>query len=302
MPELPDLTVYREALERTAVGHHLERVRLLSPFVVRTFEPPLSALEGRRVAATARVGKRLALGFEGDLWMAIHLMVAGRLHWKKAGATLSRKLGLCAMDFAHGTLLLTEAGAKKRAAIHVLASRAALDALDAGGLEPLIASDEQFAERLRAHNHTLKRALTDPRIFAGIGNAYSDEILHRARLSPVQWTSRLSDEQVDALIGATREVLQEWIARHRSRAGEHFPDKVTAFHREMAVHGKFGEPCPVCGSAVQRIRRAQNEVNYCPMCQTNGKLLADRALSRLLKGDWPKTLEELEQYKAARKR
>lgn len=300
MPELPDLTVYLEALERFVVGQRLARVRVLSPFVVRTFEPPVAELEGLEVTGTARVGKRLALGFEGDRWLAIHLMIAGRLRFKKPGASLARKVGLCAFDFEHGSLVLTEASQKKRASLHVFASRQGLASLDAGGLEPLEMDRVQFAERLRAENHTLKRSLTDPRLFAGIGNAYSDEILHRAQLSPVQWTSRLSDAQIDALFEATGAVLKEWTERHRRRVGERFPDKVSAFHDDMAVHGKYGQPCPRCSGSVQRIRRADSEVNYCPTCQTGGKLLADRGLSRLLKGDWPKTLEELEDYKAAR--
>jgi len=301
VPEIPDLTVYLEGLERFVVGRRVLGVRVASPFVVRTFEPRLSVVEGREVERVERLGKRLVLGFEGDHWVALHLMIAGRLRWRKTGAPLARKVGLCAFDFEHGSLVFTEASPKKRASLHVFASREGLLQLDAGGLEPLRATAAQFEERLRMENHTLKRSLTDPRLFAGIGNAYSDEILHRAGLSPVKWTSRLSEAEVEALFAATQQVLQEWIARLRTQVGERFPDKVTAFHPEMAVHGRYGLPCPACDNAVQRIRRADNEVNYCPGCQTGGKLLADRGLSRLLKGDWPKTLEELEDYKATRR-
>ncbi len=300
MPELPDLTLYLEAIESRFVGHVLERVRIRSPFVLRTHEPKLSSVEGKVLRGLRRVGKRLVFAFDDELFLVIHLMIAGRLRLKKAGAEVPGKVGLAAFDFADGTLILTEASPKKRASIHVLRGEAALHELDPGGIEPLTTSLTQFAAQLRAENHTLKRSLTDPHLFAGIGNAYSDEILHRAKLSPVLLTSRISDPDIARLHTAIREVIEEWTQRLREQAEGRFPDKVTAFHEEMAVHGKFGKPCPVCGAPVQRIVRAENEANYCSTCQTGGKLLADRSLSRLLHDDWPATLEELEEMKRAR--
>jgi formamidopyrimidine-DNA glycosylase len=294
MPELPDITVYIEALERRLLGAPLEGVRLASPFLLRTVEPPLKALEGRRVTGLRRLGKRIAIALEDELWLVLHLMIAGRLHWQAPGAKLPGKRGLAAFDFAPGTLTLTEAGSKRRASLHVVRGEAALAAHDPGGLEVLAAAADDFRAALCAENHTLKRALTDPRTFSGIGNAYSDEILHRARLSPVALTGRLSGDEIERLYQATRETLELWTERLRAAAGEGFPEKVTAFREGMAVHGRFGEPCPACGAPVQRIRYAANETNYCAGCQTGGKLLADRALSRLLKKDWPRTLEELE--------
>ena len=294
MPELPDIAVYIEALERRLLGATLECVRLKHPFLLRSFEPPLSSLNGRRVERFRRIGKRIAIGFEGDHWLVIHLMIAGRLHWFDADAKKKGRAALAYFEFDRGTLTLTEAGTKRRASLYVVAGSAGLDAHDPHGLEVLDASFEEFNARLRAGNHTLKRALADPRSFSGIGNAYSDEILHRARLSPVALTQKLSEEQVRHLYDATRQVLPEWVARLRAETKGGFPEKVTAFHKEMSVHGRYGEPCPVCGTPVQRIRYAENETNYCPRCQTGGKLLADRALSRLLKSDWPRTIEELE--------
>jgi formamidopyrimidine-DNA glycosylase len=301
MPEIPDLAVYREAIEREFVGHTLERVRVASPFLLRTHDPKVQAAEGQVLRSTRRVGKRIVLCFDEELFLVIHLMIAGRLRAKKKGQSVPGKVGLCAFDFDHETLILTEASPKKRASLHVLRGEQALMDIDPGGLEPLEASLAAFGEALRCENHTLKRSLTDPRLFAGIGNAYSDEILHAAKLSPVQLTSRLTDAQIETLHRATREVLGRWIDLLRSKAGRRFPDKVTAFHPEMAVHGKYGEACPVCGKQVQRIVRAENEVNYCPGCQTGGKLLADRSLSRLLHDDWPATPEALEDLKAARR-
>lgn len=294
MPELPDITVYREALEQRVLGTRLESVKISHPFVLRTFEPAPAALVGRRVTQLRRIGKRIALGFEGDLWLVVHLMIAGRLHWADAGRPMKRAGVLAAFTFERGTLTLTEAGKQRRASLAVLASTAELERIDPGGLEVLEASFEAFKRALQAEQHTVKRALTDPHRFSGIGNAYSDEILHRARLSPVALTQRLDGPSLERLYAATREVLTEWTARLRREAGSGFPEGVTAFRPEMAVHGRFGQPCPVCGTAVQRIRYAHNETNYCPRCQTGGKLLADRALSRLLKADWPRTIEELE--------
>ena len=299
MPELPDVTVYVEHLDRLLKGDVLRKVRLASPFVLRSVEPPVRKLEGRRLGAVSRLGKRLVFTFEANLFLVLHLMVAGRLKWKASGAPLPRKTGLLALDFDAGTLLLTEASLKKRAWIRLVAGEEALAALDPGGLEPLEASTEAFAARLRSENHTLKRALTDPTLFSGIGNAYSDEILHRAKLSPIALTSRLTDADAARLCDAVKGTLMEWTSRLRSETGDRFPEKVTAFRPEMAVHGKFGQPCPACGTPVQRIAYAGNETNYCPACQTAGKLLADRALSRLLRGDWPKSLEEMEERKRA---
>jgi formamidopyrimidine-DNA glycosylase len=291
MPELPDVTVYLEALEARILNHRLERVVLASPFLLRTVDPPLAALEGRRVIALRRLGKRIAIGLEGDVWLVLHLMIAGRLHWFDSAARQSKRAALARLQFDNGVLTLTEAGSKRRASLHVVAGAAALNAQDPGGLEIAAASPAQFAARLRSENHTLKRALTDPTLFSGIGNAYSDEILHAAKLSPVMLTSRLSDAEIDRLYAATGEQLRLWTERLRRQAGGEFPEKVTAFREDMAVHGRFRKPCPVCGTPVQRIRYADNETNYCARCQTGGRLLADRALSRLLKADWPKSVD-----------
>lgn len=293
MPELPDITVYIEALERRVVGRRLERIRLRSPFLVRTFDPPLDAAMGKTVREVRRVGKRIVLGLEDDLWLVLHLMIGGRLHWKGRGASISTKNALTAFDFADGTLLLTEAGSKRRAALFVFQGEASLKGIDPGGLEVMSATLEEFGAALVRENHTLKRALTDPRLFSGIGNAYSDEILHRARLSPLALTWKLAPEETGRLFGAVREILTEWTGRLRAETGEGFPEKVTAFRPGMAVHGRFGEPCPACAAPVQRIRYAENETNYCPRCQTDGRILADRSLSRLLKDDWPRHLDEL---------
>ena len=297
MPELPDIVVYIEALEARILGQKLERVRLGSPFLLRTVTPPLGETEGRTVQSLQRVGKRIAVGLDNGLWLVLHLMIAGRLHWRPAGAKLAARRGLAAFDFSFGSLVLTEAGSRKRASLHVVAGVEGLYALDPGGLEPLEASLEAFAGRLASENHTLKRALTDPRLFSGIGNAYSDEILHAARLSPTALTLRLSGEEVARLYEATRHSLLDWTERLRRLAGDGFPEKVTAFREGMAIHGRFGKPCPRCAAKVQRIRYADNETNYCAACQTGGRLLADRSLSRLLKQDWPRTLEELERLK-----
>jgi formamidopyrimidine-DNA glycosylase len=294
VPELPDVTVYLEALERRILGATLERVRLLTPFLLRSVDPPLSAGTGQRVTGLRRVGKRLVIALEDDLFLVIHLMIAGRLHWKPAGAPPPARIGLAAFDFSTGTLVLTEAGTKRRASLEAVRGEAALRALDPGGLDVLTADLAAFRAALVAENHTLKRTLTDPRVFSGIGNAYSDEILHRARLSPVKLTQALSEEEVRRLHAATRGVLTEWIARLRDQAGEGFPEGVTAFRPEMAVHGRYGKPCPDCGAPVQRIVHAENETNYCARCQTGGRMLADRSLSRLLHADWPKTLDEWE--------
>ena len=295
MPELPDITVYLEALDARVLGVTLERVRLASPFVLRSFDPPISEAHGRAVTGLRRVGKRIVIALEGDLYLVLHLMIAGRLHWKAGGAKVPGKVGLAAFDFSTGTLTLTEAGTKRRAAIHLVRGEAALHALDAGGIDPLACDAEQFSAAITRENHTLKRALTDPHILSGIGNAYSDEILHRARLSPVRQTRALSDGEHARLYEATRATLYDWIVRLRQAAGVEFPEGVTAFRPDMAVHGRYGKPCPDCGAAVQRIRHADNETNYCAKCQTGGKLLADRALSRLLRADWPRTLEEMEE-------
>lgn len=301
MPELPDLTVYLEALDRFIGGRTVEALRLATPFLVRTWDPPLQAASSRRVVSVERIGKRIVIGVEGDLFLVIHLMIAGRFHWKKRGAAISRRTDHLALDFDHGSLFLTEASTKKRASLFVVQGRGRLRAHDPGGIELLAASPREFLARLKAENHTVKRSLTDPRLFAGIGNAYSDEILHRARLSPLLWTGRMKDEDVDRLHGAARATLLEWCERLRAQWGDKFPEKVTAFHPAMAVHGKAKQPCPVCATPVQRIAYADNECNYCPACQTGGKLLADRGLSRLLRGDWPKSLEEMEEGKAARR-
>ncbi len=300
MPEFPDLEVYLDALKPRVVGQVLERIRLVSPFVLRTVEPPLSSASGRRVVGLRRVGKRIAFALEGELFVVIHLMVAGRLQWKPAGVKIPGRAGLLAIDFATGSLLLTEVSTKKRASLHLVMTEAGLLALDRGGLEVMTARVDQFAQRLRAENHTLKRSLTDPRLFAAIGNAYSDEILHRAKLSPIKQTRTLTGEEIARLFEATREVLSEWHARLTAETGDSWPEHVTAFRPEMAVHGKHKQPCPVCGTPVQRIVYAENETDYCARCQTGGKLLADRSLSRLLKDDWPGTLDELEEYVGAR--
>jgi formamidopyrimidine-DNA glycosylase len=295
MPELPDVTVYLEALERRILGAPLERVRLGSPFVLRSTDPPLTTVAGRTVRALARLGKRIVLELDDELFIAIHLMIAGRLHWQQPGATLPRRRGLAAFDFPTGTLTLTEAGTTHRAALHLARGRAALSALDAGGIDPLRADLAEFTAALTRENHTLKRALTDPSLFSGIGNAYSDEILHAARLSPLALTSRLGAPEMQRLHQATRQVLAAWIERLRSEAADAFPEKVTAFRTGMAVHGRYRQPCPVCGAPVQRIRHADNEVNYCARCQTGDRVLADRALSRLLGQDWPRSLDAWEE-------
>jgi formamidopyrimidine-DNA glycosylase len=295
MPELPDVVVYLEALERRVLGQPIEAIRIQSPFVLRTVEPPVEAVVGRRVIALRRMGKRLVFGLEGDLHLVIHLMIAGRLRWKARGAKPPGRIGLVAFDFPNGTLLLTEAGSKRRASMHLVDGGQALALFERGGIEPLEMDEALFAQRLVSENHTLKRALADPRLFSGIGNAYSDEILHRARLSPLQLTSRLQTEEIGRLYRAVRDVLSEWTDRLRRETGTDFPEKVTAFREGMAVHGRYREPCPVCGTPVQRIRYADNETNYCPTCQTGGKLLADRGLSRLLREDWPRSLDEMEE-------
>jgi formamidopyrimidine-DNA glycosylase len=293
MPELPDVALYLEAIDARIVGHVLEQVRLKSPFLLRTFDPPLSAVHGKRVVRLARLGKRIAIGLEGQLWLVIHLMIAGRLHWKPAGAKLPGKMALAAFDFDNGTLTLTEAGAKRRAALYLVAGDDALAAHDPGGIDVFSATPELFAAALQRENHTLKRVLTDPHVLSGIGNAYSDEILHRAHLSPFAQSQKLSAADLERLHVAVREVLAEWLARLREQANGAFPEKVTAFHPEMAVHGRFRQPCPVCAAPVQRIRYADHETNYCPGCQTGGQILADRSLSRLLKDSWPRHLDEL---------
>jgi formamidopyrimidine-DNA glycosylase len=297
MPELPDITVYLEAIERRVVGRRLDRIRLADIFVLRTAIPPIDSLEGRRVVATRRIGKRIALGFEGDRWLVIHLMIAGRLHWIEPGEKLGTRNLLVTFLFENGALTLTEAGTKHRASLHVLEGEAALRAHDPGGIDVFACSLEEFTSALTQRNHTLKRALTDPHLFSGIGNAYSDEILHAAKLSPITLTQKLSAEEIARLLAATRETLRTWTDRLRRESENGFPEKVTAFRPEMAVHGKFGQPCPVCGTKVQRIVYAENEVNYCPRCQTGGKILADRSLSRLLKEDWPRSIEQLEERK-----
>ncbi len=293
MPELPDITVYIDHLESRLVGQTLERVRLLNPFVLRSVTPPIAAAEGTKVTGVRRLGKRIVIALESELFLVLHLMIAGRLRWAGKGAKLPGRITLAAFDFPNGTLIFTEAGTKRRASIHVVEGKAALAAMDPGGIEVLEAGLEEFAARLKRENHTLKRALTDPHLFSGIGNAYSDEILHRAKLSPVALSFALSEAEVTRLYQATRATLVEWTERLRKDARE-FPEGVTAFRERMAVHGRFGKPCPVCGSPVQRIVYAQNETNYCARCQTGGRILADRALSRLLKKGWPRSIDELE--------
>jgi formamidopyrimidine-DNA glycosylase len=294
MPELPDLTVYLEALEHRIVGRRLERVQIVSPFVLRTAVPPIQAAEQRLLMGVRRIGKRLALALEGDLWIVFHLMIAGRLHWYDPGTAPPRRAVLARLQFDDGLLTLTESGTKRRASIRLIEGEAALRSLDPGGLEVLDSSLAQFTQRLRSENHTLKRALTDPRLFSGIGNAYSDEILHAALLSPLLLTSRIDDAAIARLYEAARGQLQLWTGRLRTLAGGDFPEKVTAFRKDMSVHGRFREPCPVCGTPVQRIRYADNETNYCARCQTGGRLLADRALSRLLRQDWPRDVDALD--------
>ena len=301
MPELPDVTVYVEALRERVVGARLERVRLATPFVLRSVEPPLADVVGRAVTGVRRLGKRVVVVLEGERFVVIHLMIAGRLHWKAAGARPPGKIGVAALDFSTGTLVMTEAGTKKRAAIHLVRGETSLAEHDPGGLEVFDTDLAAFRAALTAESHTLKRALTDPHVLSGIGNAYSDEILHRARLSPVKLTGQLSEAEVARLFDAARATLAEWIERLRRDAAGAFPEGVTAFREGMAVHGRFGRPCPDCGSPVQRIVHAENETNYCATCQTGGRLLADRALSRLLKADWPRTLEEMEQHVARRR-
>jgi formamidopyrimidine-DNA glycosylase len=301
VPELPDVTIYLEALQPRVVGQTLGRVRIGNPFLVRTIDPPLSAIEGQPITGLRRLGKRIVFVFHGDLYLVIHLMIAGRLRWRAHGFAIPGKVGLAAFDFPTGTLLFTEAGSKRQASLHIVRGDASLAAHDRGGLEVLDADLPAFAGRLLAVNHTLKRALTDPHIFSGIGNAYSDEILHAAQLSPMKLTSSLRDEEARRLYEATQNTLRHWIERLRADAKGEFPEKVTAFHEGMAVHGRYGKPCPVCGSPVQRIVYARNESNYCATCQTEGRLLSDRALSRLLRDDWPKTLEALEKRKQAQR-
>jgi len=291
MPELPDVTVYVEALEQRLIGQRLERVIIPSAFLLRTAVPAIQSVQGRHVTEVRRIGKRIAIGLEAQLWLVFHLMIAGRLHWFAEGAVISKRAALARLEFSNGLLTLTEAGTKRRASLHLLEGEAALRLQDPGGLEILHSSLAEFRDRLRRENHTLKRALTDPKLFSGIGNAYSDEILHAARLSPVMLTGRIDDESVARLYGAIREQLQLWTERLRRHAAGEFPEKVTALRPDMAVHGRFRLPCPVCQTPVQRIRYADNETNYCPRCQTGGRLLADRALSRLLKQDWPRTIE-----------
>lgn len=295
MPELPDIVVYIEALERRILGHLLERIQIRGPFLLRTAKPPSEAIQGHTAKELRRVGKRIALKFDNELWLVFHLMIAGRLHWVEKRVTPDGRRTLAALDFDSGTLTLTEAGTKKRASLHVVNGDEELAKLDPGGLEVFGATLEEFRAALTASNHTLKRALTDPHMFSGIGNAYSDEILHAARLSPVKLTQRMKNDEIQRLYEAVRHSLQEWTQRLREQTGNKFPEKVRAFREGMAAHGRYGQPCPVCGTKIQRIRYASNETNYCPHCQTEGKLLADRALSKLLREDWPRSLEEMEE-------
>ncbi|HTS38199.1 MAG TPA: DNA-formamidopyrimidine glycosylase family protein [Candidatus Solibacter sp.] len=297
MPELPDISAYICALEARVIGQPLEHIRLASPFLLRTVHPPLASAEGLVVEDLHRVGKRIAIGLEGDLWLVLHLMIAGRLHWRPKNVKLSGRQNLAAFDFPQGSLVLTEAGSKKRASLHVISGEENLQSLDAGGIDVFAADLDTFRATLTSENHTLKRALTDPRYLSGVGNAYSDEILHAAQLSPVAHTQKLKKEEWERLFGATRQTLRLWIDRLRKEAEAGFPEKVTAFRKDMAVHGRYGMPCPRCGEKVLRIRYADKETNYCARCQTGGKVLADRSLSRLLGSDWPRTLEELEALK-----
>jgi formamidopyrimidine-DNA glycosylase len=300
MPELPDITVYIEALQDRLLNQPLQKIRIASPFILRSFDPPIGTAEGKKVVAFDRIGKRIVFELEDELFLIFHLMIAGRFHWKKRGAPVPRKFGHAALDFPAGTLLLTEMGTKKRASLHLVRGTERLAEHDPGGLEIFGADLDSFRAALTRENHTLKRTMTDPHVFSGIGNAYSDEILHRAGLSPVKQTQHLSEVEIERLYRATKEVLREWIKRLRKDTGKNFPERVTAFRDDMAVHGKYRKPCPVCGSPVQRIAYAENETNYCAKCQTGGRLLADRSLSRLLKADWPKTLEEMEEGRKAR--
>jgi formamidopyrimidine-DNA glycosylase len=297
MPELPDIAAYLSALEPRILHQPIERVRLTSPFLLRTIQPPLSDVEGTTVRALRRIGKRIAIGVDGDLWLVLHLMIAGRLHWRAPGAKLGGRQNLAALDFPNGSLVLTEAGAKRRASLHVVQSEEGLNSIDPGGVDVFNIDLDTFRALLAAENHTLKRVLTDPRLLSGIGNAYSDEILHAARLSPIALTHKLTPEEWQRLFEATKGTLQLWIERLQAEAKAGFPENVTAFCKDMAVHGRFGQPCPRCGEQVQRIRYADNETNYCAQCQTGGKILADRSLSRLLGSDWPRTLEEMEALK-----
>jgi formamidopyrimidine-DNA glycosylase len=297
MPELPDITAYIEAIEARIIGQPIEYVRLASPFLLRTVDPPIADVEGRAVRELRRIGKRIAIGVEGDLWLVLHLMIAGRLHWRQRGAKLAGRQSLAAFDFPNGSLLLTEAGTKHRASLYLFRGEEALGAVDPGGIDVFASDLDTFRKALTAENRTLKRALTDPRILSGIGNAYSDEILHSAQLSPITLTHKIKPEDWERLYAGTQETLKLWIDRLRSEARESFPEKVTAFRKGMAVHGRYGEACPRCGEKIQRIRYADNETNYCAKCQTGGKLLADRSLSRLLGSDWPRTLDELETLK-----
>ena len=301
MPELPDIELYLAALRPRTVGRAVAGVRLASPFLVRTVDPPIAALHGRVIREVRRLGKRVVFAFDEDLFAVLHLMIAGRLRWREPGAAIPGKLGLAAFDFAEGTLLVTEAGSRKQASLHLVRGEAALAAMDPGGADVFSMSVAAFGAALRGANHTLKRSLTDPHLFSGIGNAYSDEILHAAELSPVKLTRALTDTEVVRLFDATRDVLRAWTARLQDEAGDAFPEKVTAFRAGMAVHGRYGQPCPRCGAPVQRIAYARNEANYCAGCQTGGRLLADRALSRLLREDWPRTLEDLERHTASRR-
>jgi len=297
MPELPDVQIYVERMRAFVVGETLERVRIKSVFLLRSVEPPVAAVEGQPVVSVDSIGKRIVIGFPDELYLVLHLMITGRLRWRKPGAGLPGRAGLAAFDFAGGTLMLTEQARRKRASLHVVSGKDSLREFDRGGLDVMGCGEEAFAERLRSANHTIKRALTSPRLLSGIGNAYSDEILHHARLSPLKWTSRLTDDEMARLYASTREVLNLWIERSRNEVGEKFPDKVTAFREGMAVHGRYREPCPVCETPVQRIVRGDHETNYCPTCQTDGKVYADRALSKLLGKDWPKTIEEWEELR-----
>ena len=294
MPELPDIAVYVERLGALLRGRVIQRVRVANPFVLRTVEPPISAVAGRRVDGFDRIGKRIVVQLDGDLFLVVHLMIAGRLRWREPGRTIGGRIVLAEFSFEHGTLYLTEAGTTRRAMLHVVQRAESLRAFDRGGIDPMESDLDTFARVLRSENHTLKRSLTDPRLFSGIGNAYSDEILHRAGISPLALSGKLADDDVARLHCAVRETLADWTARLRSEAGDALPDKVTAFHPQMAVHGRYGQPCPVCGAPVQRIRYAANETNYCARCQTNGRILADRAMSRLLKDDWPRSIDDIE--------
>src|SRR5438309_3521814 len=300
MPELPDVTVYTEALSERVLNQPIQKIRIGSPFVLRSFDPPIGAAEAKKVLALRRLGKRIVFQLDDDLFLIVHLMIAGRFHWKPKGAKIARKYGQAAFDFPDGTLLLTEAGTKKRASIHLVRGKTALQEHDPGGLEVLDTSLDEFRQALTRENHTLKRSLTDPHVFSGIGNAYSDEILHSAKLSPIRLTRQMTAVEIERLYRAVRESLTEWVSRLQKERGTGFPEKVTAFRPDMAVHGRYRKPCPVCGSPVQRIVHAENETNYCAKCQTGGKLLADRSLSRLLKDDWPRTLEEMEEGKRTR--